>query len=72
MEEKSFLFNARRKSLMTQGDMSSKVGVTVQTILAWEKEPEKVSLENLRSFFNALDKDGKSYFKDNLSSFFLL
>lgn len=71
LEDKSFLWVARKKSLMNQSDLAEKVGVTVQTILSWEKEPEKVTLENLKKIYGALDSDGKSFLKKSLDSIFL-
>ena len=56
---------------MNQSDLAEKVGVTVQTILSWEKEPEKVTLENLKKIYGALDSDGKSFLKKSLGSIFL-
>ena len=69
LEDKSFLWVARKKSLMNQSDLAEKVGVTVQTILSWEKEPEKVTIENLKKIYVALDSDGKSFLKKSLKKF---
>ena len=71
MGDKSFIVRARKKSLMTQKDLADKVSTSTATIVAWEKNPDMVSLENLTKIYHSLDNDGRALFIGELNNIFL-
>ena len=76
MSEKNPLACARKRSLLTQKQLSDKTGISTVTISNWENSPFeggslKISIENLKKIFDALDGDGQDYLKTYLDSIFL-
>ena len=76
MSEKNPLAYARKRSLLTQKQLSDKTGISTVTISNWENSPFeggslKISIENLKKIFDALDGDGQDYLKTYLDSIFL-
>ena len=76
MSEKNPLAYARKRSLLTQKQLSDKTGISTVTISNWENSPFeggslKISIENLNKILDALDGDGQDYLKTYLDSIFL-
>ena len=70
------LAKARKKSLLTQEQLSKKIGVSTVTISSWENSPLKngclkISVADLKKYFDALDGDGQCFLKMYLDSIFL-
>lgn len=65
------LRDARKSSLMTQTDMAKRLGRSTQTIVEWEKRPDKVSLTTLRDYYNVCGTDARVWIKEFVDSFFV-
>ena len=65
------LRDARKASLMTQGEIAQCLGTSKQTIVAWEKVPEKLSLETLSKYYSIVGTDARECIKEFVMSFFV-
>ena len=70
------LAKARKKSLLTQEQLSKRIGVSTVTISSWENSSLKngclkISLADFKKYFDALDRDGQDFLKMYLDSIFL-
>lgn len=65
------LKDARKSSLITQADMAKRLGRSTQTIVEWEKRPDKVSLTVLQEYYTACGTDARVWIKEFVDSFFI-
>lgn len=63
---------ARKSSLMTQQDMADVLGVSVPTLLNYEKEPESAALGDIAKIYRAVGADGREVIKSYLADLFTM
>lgn len=66
-----YLAAARKSSLMRQGELARKIGCGVSHIVDLEKEPGKITLEELGKVYQVVGTDGKVVLEKLVSDFFV-
>lgn len=67
----NLLMQARNESLLTQEEVSEKLGVSTATICQWEKNPEKITIGRLRNLYDVVNPTGKVLLKKFTDDIFL-
>lgn len=63
--------DARKSALMTQADLAEKLGVGLNKLAAMEKEPESMTLAQMREWYHLMMPDGKAMIERFVSDCFL-
>lgn len=62
---------ARKSSLLSQEDMAARIGVSVPTMVEYEKHPENINLGTLGRIYHNVGVDGKAIIERHLDEIFL-
>lgn len=62
---------ARKASLISQEEMASKLACSSTTMVEYEKNPKKLTLERLGKFYECLGTDGRAMVKEFVLETFL-
>ena len=65
------LADARNETLLNQSEFGEVLGITPQTVVRMEKHPEKITLERLGKWYQAVPAKGKAMIEQYLSDFFV-
>lgn len=65
------LATARKTALMTQDDLCELLGKSIPTIIALEKNPLSMTLEQLGAIYHAVGTDGKVILEKMVNDIFL-